>query len=104
MPDEYAVEVSDTADAEADEIFLWINQRTPDAAVNWYRGLLEAYDSLRYFPYRFPALLDRPHVRRMIYGRYWILYFIVEPEPETSDEAKVRILHIHHSARLDSPI
>ena len=37
MADRYRVEISDSAEIEADEIFLWIQRRNPDYAIRWYR-------------------------------------------------------------------
>src|SRR2546421_282780 len=97
----YAIEVAETADLEADQIFLWIQQRSLDGATRWYRGLLNAYSSLEYFPYRFPATHQNPDVRRMLYGNFRILYRVVEPHPASEDNPKVRILHIHHTCRQE---
>lgn len=99
MAERYRVEVSDAADLEADDIYLWIQRRSPQAADRWYRGLLKAYQSLSIFPYRFQSLPSRPDLRRLLYGKYRIVFRIVEPEDVEDDEGIVRILHIYHGAR-----
>jgi plasmid stabilization system protein ParE len=94
----YRVEMSESAEAEADQIYLWISQRSPESAARWYSGLLKACQSLSVFPHRFPVLPRELAVRRMLYGKYRVLYRIVEPQDE-EEEGIVRVLHIHHGAR-----
>jgi plasmid stabilization system protein ParE len=105
----YRVDVSEAAELEADQIYLWIQQRSPDAAHRWYTGLLQAFDTLTRFPHRCAALPGRPDIRRLLYGNYWIISRIVEVAESTAaaagapaEEPSVRILHIHHAAR-DAP-
>src|SRR5437868_2055576 len=35
----WPIEISDSAEIEADNIFLWIQRRNPEYAVRWYRGI-----------------------------------------------------------------
>ena len=54
-PRTYRVEVSDTADIEADSIYLWLGQHhSPERADRWYRGLYEAFQTLDLFPFSLP--------------------------------------------------
>ena len=98
MADEYVNEVSDAADLEADQIFLWLLDKSPDTAHHWYRGLLDSYQSLAIFPYRNPEIENLPGVRRMLFGKYRVLYRVVEPAIE-NDYPTVRIMHVYHGAR-----
>lgn len=94
----YHLYVSDTADIEADSIFLWIGQQSEQRAERWYRELYKIFDRLLLFPYSGEALPHRPEVRRVLHGSYRILYRVVEPEGE-DDPRIVRILRIIHGAR-----
>src|SRR2546421_13101983 len=93
----YRIIVTETAEAEADAIFLWMNRTSPDRAIRWYHGLLSAYESLSEFPYRFETLPDRQDLRRLLYGKYRVIYSVKEPALAT-DEPVVRIMHIYHGA------
>lgn len=106
QPHAYRIEVSDTADAEAEEAFLWLVGRSPERAGRWYEGLLLAYQSLVRFPARCPLapendMFEAVEVRQLLYGTgrttYRILFSIMEG---TQDEpGTVRILHVRHAAR-----
>ena len=97
----YRIEVSDTADAEADQAYLWLSRRSPEVAGRWYQGLLAAYQSLSEFPGRCPLapendLFPDVEVRHLLYGRgrgaYRILFCVIDPET-------VRILHVRSAAQ-----
>lgn len=97
----YRIEVSDTADAEADAAYFWLLGRSPEVAGRWYEGLLRAYRSLADFPGRCPLAPEASRfpdveVRQLLYGRgssaYRILYCILEPDT-------VRILHVRPGAQ-----
>jgi plasmid stabilization system protein ParE len=97
----FHVEVSDIADAEADQAYLWLSQRSPELAGRWYQGLLAAYESLSEFPTRCPLapeneLFPDVEVRQLLYGRgrnaYRVLFCIIDPQT-------VRILHVRSAAR-----
>jgi plasmid stabilization system protein ParE len=97
----YRIEVSDTADGEADQAYLWLSQRSPELAARWYQGLLEAYETLSEYPERCPlapenAAFPDVEVRQLLYGRgrnaYRIRFCIVPADT-------VRILHVRHAAR-----
>ena len=98
-PRRYRVDVSDSADQEADSIFLWMNRnRGPGAAEKWYRGLAAAFDSLSTFPYRIIAIPGQPEVHRLLHGSYRVLYRVIEPT-EPDEVGIVRILRVVHGAR-----
>lgn len=50
----YEVIVSEPAEAEAEEAFIWLNRLTVDFSAVWYDGLLDAIASLSAFPNRCP--------------------------------------------------
>jgi plasmid stabilization system protein ParE len=97
----YRIEVSDAADAEADQAYFRILRHSPEFAGRWYKGLLEAYQSLVEFPARCPLAPENERfpdveVRQLLYGRgrnaYRILFCLI-------DSQTVRILHVRHAAQ-----
>jgi plasmid stabilization system protein ParE len=98
MAERYSVEVTDAADLEADAIYLWMSERSADSAHAWYQGLLAAYQSLSTFPHRFPEVEGLPGTRRMLYGKYRVLFTVIEPA-DGDGAGLVRIAHIYHAAR-----
>jgi plasmid stabilization system protein ParE len=104
----YQVELKETAEAEAEAAYLWMSQRSPEYAIRWYRGLLEAIAGLTFMPRRFPVAPESEAVglevggksrliRQRRYGRgantWRVLFYIVE------EDATVWVLHVRHSSR-----
>jgi plasmid stabilization system protein ParE len=117
----YEVQITDTADAEADRLALWLaGQTTAEHAARWYAGLIEAIGELSDQPRLHPVArendlyADEVTIRRMLYygvdeqrgtrrrsGRnpYRIVFHIIEPaEPDAGEPGTVRVLHIYHGA------
>ena len=97
----YDVIISETAETEAQDAYLWLMGVLPDFAGIWYDGLLDAIASLDTFPRRCPVAPENDNypdieVRHLLYrqGRtvYRILYCIIEPDT-------VRVLHVRHGSR-----
>jgi plasmid stabilization system protein ParE len=100
----YCIEISSTAEAEADHSFLQLSQvSSPTKASQWYAGLLEAISSLAQMPKRCPLARENEHfsqeIRQLLYGRgrnsYRVIFTIVEGQ----DISTVRILHIRHTSQ-----
>ncbi len=96
----YAVEVTDTAEAELDSAYCWLrDEYSPDYAARWRERLLDAVTTLETFPERCPLApegrLVRRKIRQLLYGKrhgaYRLLFEI--------QERTVYILHIRHAAR-----
>lgn len=103
----FAVEFTDPGKAEADEAYLWLSQRSPGFAGNWYAGLLVEVQKLSLFPAgRAPApendLFPDITVRQMLYRRgrlvYRVLFFLVDADGDGREDT-VRILHVRHASR-----
>ncbi len=79
--------------ADLDDIFRFLNERSPTGAGNVLRALAEAIDSVAEHPLASPRTSD-PDVRVKILGRYRykIFYSVVGDE-------LVEIIHIRHAAR-----
>ena len=95
----YQVVVTDQGDAEAEDAYLWILERSPDGAARWWNGLEAAILSLEQMPTRCPLAPENEEfeeeIRELLYGkrqhRYRILF--------TVREQTVVVLHIRHGAR-----
>jgi plasmid stabilization system protein ParE len=102
----YRIEVSEAAEAEIDNAYLWLSKDSPERAARWHAGLLDAIDSLSEFPRRYRLVsrtARRGHeVRRLLYGRgrnvFRIVYAVIEPTHD-DDDAVIRVLHVLHGAR-----
>jgi plasmid stabilization system protein ParE len=99
---EYRVEISDEAEAELDAAYLFLSERSPNAAFQWYAGVRSAIKSLSMFPRRCPVAHENAsypdkEVRQLLYGTgrstYRIFFMIFE------DDAEVRIVQFRHAAR-----
>ncbi|HTE17794.1 MAG TPA: type II toxin-antitoxin system RelE/ParE family toxin [Armatimonadota bacterium] len=98
----YSVQLTDQADMEVEHIYMWHSQRSPELAHRWYTGLLAALDSLSTMPQRRAVAREDDAfqgvtVRQLLYGKYRILFHVVEPEE--GEEGVVRVLHVAHGAR-----
>lgn len=94
----YRVEVTASAQSDADAAYQWLAERTAHAAA-WFNGLVDAVESLAEFPTRWPLAresgeFDEP-IRQMLYGKSPHLYrvlFVVRAD-------RVYVLHVRHGAR-----
>jgi len=101
----YRVLVQPRAAAEIEEAYLWIAERAPESAVNWFNGLYSVIATLETFPERCPYAPENDffpqEIRQLVYGkrigRYRILF--------TIDRDNVYILNVRHGARkrLEGP-
>jgi plasmid stabilization system protein ParE len=79
--------------------YIWLSERDPQAADNWFDDIYETIGSLEIFPLRCPLAPESKflnlEIREIFHGRrqhkYRILFSVTEQE--------VRILHVRHGAR-----
>ena len=98
----YRVRITPKAVADMAEVHAWIFHDSPNNALRWFQGLLEAINGLGEFPSRCPVAPEttglRITVRQLLYGRrsgvYRILFCVRE------EENTVVVLRVRHSARL----
>lgn len=97
----YRVELAKSAEAQLEELYLWVMRRAPRQGEAWFKGLERAILSLERHAERCPLAPesfdpDRP-VRVLHYGRrphVYRVFFSVD------DHAKlVRVLHVRGGAR-----
>ena len=95
----YRVYIQPSAEADLEDAYRWIAEDAPLAAARWYKGLVEAMQTLRSFPERCPvAPEDRAFpktIRQLLYGRRQHRFRILF----TVQDGRVEILHIRHGAR-----
>ena len=98
----YAVEFTDVADMEVQDILLWIMGRDPNGAKRWQEGLETAAESLSMFPRRCPLAPENEafnvEVRQLLYGAYRVLYTLIDSDGDGENDT-ARILHVRHGAR-----
>jgi plasmid stabilization system protein ParE len=95
----YEVVVSDPAQADIEQAYQWLLERTPLNAPKWHDGLLDKLQTLEANPLRCPLAPEdnesSEEVRQLIYGdkrhNYRILFSI--------RRGMVWILHVRHGAR-----
>jgi plasmid stabilization system protein ParE len=81
----YRVEIARNAEAELEELYLWVVARAPQQGAKWFNGLERAVLSLAQHPKRCPIApesIDPDHpVRVLSYGRkphIYRIFFILE--------------------------
>lgn len=62
----YRVDISLPALADAEEIYLWLKEHSPDRAGDWYEGLLAAIFSLENYPERCPVAPESADIGKEI--------------------------------------
>jgi plasmid stabilization system protein ParE len=97
----YRVEVTAQAEAEMDEAYQWIADRSPARATRWYRGLRTAIESLADYPRRCALAPESEYledeIRQLLYGRRSGIYRVLF---QIHDAAQVVfVLHVRHGAR-----
>ena len=95
----YRVEIARNAEAELEELYLWVVARAPHQGAKWFNGLERAVLSLAQLPKRCPVAPesinpDQP-VRVRIYGRKPHVYRVTVDDTAEA----VRVVHIRHRAR-----
>lgn len=97
----YHIIIEPTAERGIRESVRWLTeQASPHVAAKWFNGLIQAIDTLKTFPARWPLAAESDkfpvEVRELLYGRskrgkYRVLYTI-------ADDA-VHVLYVRHSAQ-----
>ena len=97
----YRVDLARSAEAELEELYLWVVQRAPQQGAAWFNGLERAVLSLDEHPERWPVAPesinpDRP-VRVLSFGRrphVYRIFFTVDHSAKV-----VRVVHVRRGAR-----
>ncbi|MGB3295712.1 MAG: type II toxin-antitoxin system RelE/ParE family toxin [Phormidesmis sp.] len=100
----YRIELSSTAQADADAAFLRLSQFTePARAQEWYWGLIEAIASLQEMPRRCAIARENAffsqEIRQLLYGKEKSTYRIIFTILDGQSTPTVRVLHIRNAAQ-----
>jgi toxin ParE1/3/4 len=97
----YRVEIARNAEAELEELYLWVVARAPQQGSKWFNGLERAVLSLDEHPKRGPVApesIDPDHpVRVLSYGRKPHMYRIFFTLDDNANV--VRVVHVRRGAR-----
>ncbi len=89
----FRVEISPSALADVEDIFLWMQRESPSKADEWFNGLVEAILTLEQFPNRSPKAPESEdiglEIRQLVYKKHRILFGV-----SNSDVQIFRIRHI----------
>lgn len=102
----YQVALTDSAKADANQIFEWVVQRAAIRGQEWFDELIDCLYSLEQQPLRCPvareAVSAKREIRCLLFGErrgaYRILYEVDERRKQ------VWILHIRHGALQDQAV
>jgi plasmid stabilization system protein ParE len=93
---EYRIKTTLSALASAETVYLRLNAENPQAAIDWFNGLFEAFDSLITMPKRCVIApetdLVGAEVRCLYYRTFYRILFCVEADT-------VIIHHVRHTSR-----
>lgn len=89
----YHVTIKPTAEQDLERRYLQIAEDSPENAVAWYTGLIEAIEKLEVMAERCPIAPEDADIQRgirhLLVGRYRVLYRI--------NGNDVDILHVRHN-------
>ena len=92
----YSVELAKNAEAELEELYLWVVERAPQQGAAWFNGLERAILALDKHPDRCPVAPESidPHnpVRVLSYGRklhVYRIFFTIDHSAKI-----VRVVHV----------
>lgn len=95
----FLVELTEQAQEEAEQAYLWITEQDPDGANRWWRGLVDAVLSLGQMPLRCSLAPEDSYfeeeIRMLLYRRrksqFRILFTVCDQQ--------VLVLHIRRASR-----
>jgi plasmid stabilization system protein ParE len=97
----YQVEISPTAFADIDNLYVWIEKQSPDRASEWLDGCFHAIFSLEQFPERCPLALESEmlgiEIRQLLYKQTVRILFTTVTE--TQGSGIVRIHRVRRTAQ-----
>ncbi len=98
----YQIEISPTAVADIESIFLWIKEDSPERAYRWVRGCYEVMLTLENFPKRCSLAIESKYleieVRQLLYKKQFHILFTVS-EGVKQQEGIVRIHRVRRGSQ-----
>ncbi|MGB7444069.1 MAG: type II toxin-antitoxin system RelE/ParE family toxin [Coleofasciculaceae cyanobacterium] len=103
----YQIEISPTAVADIESIFLWIKEDSSERAYRWVRGCYEIMLTLENFPRRCSLALESKYmgieVRQLLYKKqFYILFTVSEALEEQPGIVRVHRVRRGSQQRLKS--
>ena len=97
----YRIEISPSAIADIESIFLWIKEDSQERAFRWVRGCYEIMLTLENFPQRCSLAMESQYmeieVRQLIYQKQFLILFTVQNLGE--EEEVVYIHRVRHGSQ-----
>ncbi len=98
----YQIEISPTAVADIESIFLWLKKDSPERAYQWVRGCYEIMLTLENFPKRCSLAPESEYmgieVRQLFYKKQFHILFTVNETVE-QQEGIVRIHRVRRGSQ-----
>ncbi|MBD2568392.1 type II toxin-antitoxin system RelE/ParE family toxin [Anabaena lutea] len=97
----YRIEISPSAIADIESIFLWIKENSQERAFSWVRGCYEIMLTLESFPQRCSLAMESQYmeieVRQLLYQKQFLILFTVKNLEE--EEGVVYIHRVRHGSQ-----
>ncbi|MDM3851940.1 MAG: type II toxin-antitoxin system RelE/ParE family toxin [Aphanizomenon gracile PMC649.10] len=97
----YRIEISPSAIADIESIFLWIKEESQERAFRWVRGCYEIMLTLENFPQRCSLAIESKYmgieVRQLLYQKQFLILFTVQNLGE--EEGVVYIHRVRHGSQ-----
>jgi plasmid stabilization system protein ParE len=83
---------------DLERILRYISESNPEAAGKLGGFVVDACERLSFFPERYPAVSQRPHIRRLIVAKHYKVFYRVKHKTK-----KVEILRCWDARRESDP-
>ncbi|QSV54921.1 MAG: type II toxin-antitoxin system RelE/ParE family toxin [Dolichospermum sp. UKL201] len=97
----YRIEISPSAIADIESIFLWIKEDSQERAFRWVRGCYEIMLTLENFPQRCSLAIESQYmeieVRQLLYQKQFLILFTVQNIEE--GDGVVYIHRVRHGSQ-----
>jgi plasmid stabilization system protein ParE len=96
---EFQVRLTRSSEQQIESIYLWLKERNPEYADQWFRGLMNLIATLQDKPRRCPLIKENhstpEEIRQILYGKSRNKYRVIFAIREDT----VHIIYVRHSAQ-----
>jgi plasmid stabilization system protein ParE len=96
---EFQVRLTRSSEQQIEAIYLWLKERNPEYADQWFRGLMNLIATLQDKPRRCPLIKENhstsEEIRQILYGKSRNKYRVIFAIRENT----VHIIYVRHSAQ-----